>query len=150
MATWTKITLAVTGVLALLYVTAIFLPIAPEERRPGTRLPGQLAARQDTDFSFLDGRTRVHLETRTPYLIRHSITAVAWAADGNLYIGCRACDTKFWPNNVARDNRVRVRIGDEIYRRRAQRLGDEARRHVLDVPAGEPLPDIAVFRMDPA
>ncbi|MDA0790497.1 MAG: hypothetical protein O2780_13695 [Proteobacteria bacterium] len=128
---------------------AIFLPWEPDERRPGTRLAGEMAPDGQTDFSFLKERTLVYVETRTLYLVPHSITAGAWQDNGKLYVGCSRCDGKYWSGNVRLDNHVRVKIGDLIYRLRAVRLDDEQRRRVLGVPQGEALPDRAVFRMDP-
>ena len=136
------------GLVVALYVVAIFLPIDPDERRPGTRLSGTLATDQNTDWSFIEGRTRAWLETRTPYLVPHSITVSAWADEGVLYVGCIACDTKNWPRNVARDDRVRIKVGDRIYQRRAIRITDDAeRRDVLGPRAKRP--GYALFRMDP-
>ena len=138
----------VVAVLAIvLYVIAIVLPIDPVERRPGTGLSGTLAADQDPDWAFVEGRTRAWVETHTRYLVPHSITVSAWADDGKLYVGCRECDTKVWPRNVARDDRVRIKIGDSIYERRAIRITDpDERAAVLGPAAGRP--GFAVFRMD--
>ena len=143
-----RIAAAIVAVLAALYLVAIFLTFDPVERRPGTRLSGELSTDQDTDWAFLEGRTRAWVETRTWYLVRHSITVSAWAADGILYVGCRQCDTKRWPKNVARDNRVRIKIGDAIYERRAVRITDPAQRQAVLGPR-MPGPGFAVFRMDP-
>ena len=143
-----RIALIAVGVVVILYLIAIFIPIDPDERRPGTRLGGDLAADQDTDWSFVQGRTRAWVETRTPYLVPHSITVSAWADGGTLYVGCRDCLTKTWPRYVARDNRVRVKIGDAIYQRRAIRITDDAERQAVLGPAAT-RPGYAVFRMDP-
>jgi hypothetical protein len=137
------------AVLVLVYIGAIFVPLDPAGTRPGTGVSGNLAEIQNTDWSFLSDRNQIYVETRTRYLVPHSITVNSWVADGTLYVGCRACDAKYWPTNVARDDRVRLKIGDDVYERRAIRLNDELRRKALGVPAAEPLPDMAVFRMDP-
>ena len=142
-----RIALIVVGPLVVLYLVALFLPVDPDERRPGTRLTGDLATDQDTHWSFVEDRTRAWVETRTWYLVPHSITVSAWADDGTLYVGCRDCPTKRWPKNVARDNRVRVKIGEAIYLRRAVRLDESQRQAVLNTR--EPPPGFAVFRMDP-
>ena len=143
-----RIALVVAVAVVVLYVTAIVLPVDPEERRPGTRLSGGLAVDQDTDWSFVEGRTRAWVETHTRYLVPHSITVSAWADDGELYVGCRECDTKIWPRNVARDDRVRIKIGDSIYKRRAIRITDPDERAAVLGPAAS-RPGFAVFRMDP-
>lgn len=143
-----RIAIVVAVLIVVFYVVAIVLPVDPVERRPGTRLSGDLAVDQQTDWGFLEGRTRAWIETRTRYLVPHSITVSAWADGGRLYVGCRECDTKVWPRQVARDDRVRVKIGDSIYERRAIRITDPAERaDVLGPAAGRP--GFAVFRMDP-
>ena len=143
-----RVATVVAVLIVVLYVVAIFLPVDPVERRPGTRLSGDLAVDQQTDWGFLEGRTRAWVETRTRYLVPHSITVSAWADVGKLYVGCRECDTKVWPRQVARDDRVRVKIGDSIYERRAIRITDpDERADVLGPAAGRP--GYAVFRMDP-
>ena len=138
----------VVAVLVLLYAIAIVVPIDPVERRPGTSLSGDLVVDQNTDWGFVEGRTRAWVETHTRHLVPHSITVSAWADDGKLYVGCRDCDTKVWPRNVARDNRVRVKIGDAIYKRRAIRITDPDERAAVLGPAAD-MPGLAVFRMDP-
>lgn len=143
-----RIAIVAGVVVAVLYVAAIFSPVDPVERRPGTSLSGDLAVDQDTDWSFVEGRTRAWVETHTRYLVPHSITVSAWADNGKLYVGCRECDTKTWPRNVARDDRVRIKIGESIYERRAIRVTDpDERAAVLGSAASRP--GLAVFRMDP-
>ena len=98
-----RIALVILSLLILVYLAAIFVPFDPKDRRPGTRLSGDLAEDQNPDWSFIEGRSRAYVETRTLYLIPHSITVSSWSTDGLLYVGCGACDTKYWPKNVARD-----------------------------------------------
>lgn len=143
-----RVAIVVAGLVVVLYLVAIFLPVDPAERRPGTRLSGGMADDQNTDWGFVEGRTRAWVETRTPYLVPHSITVSAWEDAGQLYVGCRECDTKVWPRRVERDDRVRVKIGDSIYDRRAIRITDpDERADILGPAAGRP--GFAVFRMDP-
>ena len=143
-----RVVLILGGVVVALYVALIYVPIDPDERRPGTRLSGDLAPVLDTDWSFLQGRTQAWLETRTWYLIPHSITVSAWAVGGTLYVGCSRCDTKTWPKHVARDNRVRLKIGDEIHLRRAAQITDPAGIQAA-MGGREIVPGFALFRMDP-
>ena len=139
------------GLLLVLYVAAIFVAFEPEERRPGTHLGGDLAEVQDTDWSFLRGRNQIFVETRTWYLIPHSVTTTSWVVDETLYVPCGGCESKRWPKNVQRDPRVRLKINDELYERTAVLITDATeRRRILRTPAGESLPEgVAVYRMDP-
>lgn len=68
-----RVALIVLAVVIVSYVGLIYLPFDPDERRPGTRLSGDAAAVQDADFLFPRGM-RAWVETRTWYLIRHSVT----------------------------------------------------------------------------
>ena len=141
----------VIGLLVATYVAAIFVPFEPVERRPGTRLAGDLADVQDTDWSFVQGRNQIFVETRTWYLIPHSITTTSWVVDEEFYVPCGNCDSKRWPKNVRADPRVRLKIDDKIYERTAIRITDaEERARLLKMPGGQPLPaGVAIYRMDP-
>ena len=115
------------GVLIVALLVLLSAPIDPMGRIAGTRLGGPLAADQDptwTDY----GRRQIAVETRTSYGIRHSVTTTSWVADGNLYVPCARCDGKRWPANVARDNRVRLKIDGQIYKRHAIRITDPPER----------------------
>lgn len=147
-----RVLLILVAVVIALYIAVINIPIDPVERRPGTRLSGDLARldpAQDAHWSFVQGRTQAWVETRTWYLIPHSITVSAWAEDdGALYVGCIRCDTKTWPKHVARDDRVRLKIGDAIYPCRAVRIADAAERRAIMGDRGV-VPGYALFRMEP-
>lgn len=142
-----KAALAILGVLVLVYIAAIFVTNDPDEQKPGTRLSGNLAEDQNPDWSFLDGRTKAYIETRSLYLIPHSITVSSWSENGQLYVGCRACDTKYWPKNVVGDPNIRIKIDGKIYKRRAVRLSDEERDAIIK--SDKPMPGMGLFRIDP-
>ena len=133
------------------YVAALFVPFEPQERRPGTRLGGHLAAEQDTDWSFrTPGRMQIFVETATWYGIPHSVTTTSWIVDGDLYVPCNECATKRWPKNVAGNPNVRLRVGDEVYKRRAVKVEqDEERRRVFAALTDRPMPSHRwLFRME--
>ncbi len=142
-----KIVLIFIALLITLYVAAILVPFEPDARRPGTRLGGDLAEVQDTDWSFLQGRNQIFVETRTWYLIPHSVTTTSWVVDGSFYVPCGSCDSKRWPINVQKDPLVRLKVNNQIYERKAIRITDAAQRRRL--LGGSPLPEgVAVYRMD--
>ena len=143
--------LIVVAVLVAVYLVALVAPYEPDERRPGTRLGGPLAAEQDTDWSFREpGRMQIFVETATWYGIPHSVTTTSWIVDGDLYVPCNACATKRWPKNVARNADVRLKVGGEIYERRAVRITDDAERQRVfgALGAGADRPGRWVFRME--
>jgi hypothetical protein len=142
-----KFIIAIPVFLFTAYVAALVIPYDPDEQRAGTRLSGDFAENQDPDWADWQDRRKLYLQTRTLYLIPHSITVVGWIRNGGLYVGCGHCATKYWPKNVEQDNSVILRIDGELYRRLAFKLSDEERRVAMDLDESEPLPDVAVFRM---
>ncbi len=143
--------LIAVGFLLILYAAAIFVPFEPEGRRPGTRVNGEVAEVQDTDWSFLRGRNLIFVETRTWYLVPHSVTTTSWVVDETLYVPCARCESKRWPKNVQRDPRVRLKISDQLYERRAILITDaaERRRKVLPCTAWILDPDRYARRRSP-
>ena len=145
-----KIVISVVAVLVLMYATAAAIPLNPEEQRPGTRLSGDIVDEANPDWSFLEPRTKIHIQTNTWYLIPHSVTTMSFVADNQLYVPCGWCEKKRWPKNVAADPRVTVKVANKLYKRVAVIIPEESeRRRVLDIPEGEPTPNFALYRMDP-
>ena len=143
--------------------------IEPHERRPGLWLGGDVVEAPVSDWSFSDAHPQIFVETRTGYLLPHSVTTVCAAAGDRLWVpsvyfgGGSFPESRFWNRNVARDPRVRLKIGEEIYPRRAALVTDPAERNealaafaakypfwsdLLARPEAE-RPPIAILRMDP-
>lgn len=136
--------------LAALYLLARFVPVEPVDRRPGLGLVGPVADARLTDWSFLQGLVEIEVETRTPIGIPHSVTTVLWRAGDELYIPCKACDTKRWPKNVALDPEVRIRVRGIVYPMRMDRITDAAERdRLLGASFPQVTPDVAVFHVSP-
>src|SRR5579862_794470 len=97
--------------------------------RPGLWLKGELVTTPVTDWSFVDrvehpGRSlnTVLVETRTRYFIPHSVRTEPLVRNGQLYLHSHQDrmdvpfpNDKAWTSNVARDPRVRIKIGDKLY-----------------------------------
>src|SRR3984885_14826492 len=97
--------------------------------RPGLWLKGELVTTPVTDWSFVNdvphpGRSlnTVLVETRTPYFIPHSVRTIPSVRNGQLFIRSHQDrmdfqfpNDKSWTSNVARDPRVRIKIGDKLY-----------------------------------
>jgi hypothetical protein len=136
------------GILLACYAVAIFLPIDPEEDRPGTRLSGAVAEHPE-DWSFIKDSKLVTVQTSTWYLIPHSVTVTSWVAEGKYYLGCGRCATKVWPTHVARNPDVVVKIDGKLYEGRAFLATGAERRAALGVPLGDEIPDGAeAYRVD--
>src|ERR1700675_2459089 len=113
--------------------------------RPGLWLKGEVVTTPVTDWLFVDkvehsGRSlnTVLVETRTPYFIPHSVRTVPFPRDGQLYIRSHQhrMDLQFphdksWTSNVARDPRVRIKIGDRLYEATMVLVADRAQAIAL-------------------
>jgi hypothetical protein len=97
----------------------------PQDRRPGMRLPGELAA-TPSDWSFTNEHREIAIEVRTPYFLPHSVTIVCSELDGNLYVGARDPESKRWPGWVDGDPEVRLGIADRVYEVRLAPIEDAA------------------------
>lgn len=144
-----KLLFVVVGVVVLAYIALLVVPIDPVERRAGTRLSGELAADQAPDWSGY-GRKQILVQTNTWYLVPHAVTTTSWVDNGHFYVPCARCAGKRWPENVARDDRVRLKIDGMLYERRAVRITDaEERARILGTVGREDTGGVALFRMDP-
>ena len=113
--------------------------------RPGLWLKGEVVTTPVTDWSFVDkvehpGRSlnTVLVETRTPYFIPHSVRTVPFVRNGQLYMRSHQdrMDVKFpndksWTSNIARDPRVRIKIGDKLYEATMVLIADRAQAIAL-------------------
>jgi len=113
--------------------------------RPGLWLKGEVVTTPVTDWTFVDkvehpGRSinTVLVETRTPYFIPHSVRTMPFVRNGVLYIRSHQdrMDVQFphdksWTANVARDPRVRIKIGDKLYEATMVLVADRAQAIAL-------------------
>lgn len=107
-------------IVLLLWGLAYAVGVEPVDRRPGTRLAGDVVA-MPTDWSFTDSVMEVHLETYPWYGIPFSVTTVL-ARDGDalfvpsLYDGVMEFPgSKFWNKVVVGNSDVRLRVGDQLF-----------------------------------
>jgi len=135
----TLLTLRVTG-LEPQYLDLAELRAHGRIARPGLWLKGEVVTTPVTDWSFVEkvehpGQTlnTVLVETRTPYFIAHSVRTVPFPRNGQLYIrshqhrmDLQFPNDKAWTSNVARDPRVRIKIGDKLYEATMVLIADRA------------------------
>ncbi len=148
-------TLLATIPLALLLALPACGPIGPV---PGGRLSGEVVLDPVDDWSFSDAHPLIQVESR-PWF-PHSVTTICFTHEGVLYVPAGNPRGKNWPHFVLDDPRVRLKIGDKIYRGRARRVSGEevsdamlasARAKYEQMPASrEDLPEIWLFRIDSA
>ena len=97
--------------------------IEPSDRRPGTRLSGELAE-LPSDWSFTDAEPEIAVEVHGFLGLPHSVTIWCATLDGALFIGARAPETKRWPAWADADPDVRLKIDGKLYEVRLAPLGD--------------------------
>ena len=113
--------------------------------RPGLWLKGEVVRMPVTDWSFVQtvahpGRdlNTVLVETRTRYFVPHSVRTVPFPRNGQLYLrshqhrmDLQFPNDKAWTANVARDPRVRIKIGDKLYEATLVLITDRAQATAL-------------------
>ena len=120
-----KTLLKVIGVivigLALLLALLSITGFGPHGNTPGLWLKGNLVTTPVADWLFTDKIETVNVQTRTWYLLPHSVTTYCVALNGQLYLdsfypaGVEYPHGRSWNENVARDPHVRLKIGNNLY-----------------------------------
>jgi hypothetical protein len=114
---------------------------APSDLRPGLWLTGERVTEPVTDWSFTEDHQEIFVQTRTPYLIPHSVTTYCASYEGDLYLfsayyqGGVFPNERGWNRNVMRDPRVRLKIGDRLYDQTVMHVTDAATRAAVHANA---------------
>ena len=123
----------VIGLVLLLVVLSI-TGFGPHGNTPGLWLKGDLVTTPVTDWSFTDKIETANVQTRTWYLIPHSVTTYCASYNGQLYLtsiyraGLTYPHGRSWNEDVARDPHVRIKLGDQLYDRTVTLVTDPAER----------------------
>lgn len=106
----------------------------PHDRTPGLWLTGNLVTTPVADWSFTDKIPTVKLQTRSWYLLPHSVTIDCVSYNGQLYLSSvyPMGTSRSWVDNALRDPRARIKIGNDVYDRTLSPVTDPAEQeHVL-------------------
>jgi hypothetical protein len=120
--------------LVLLLVVLSTTGFGPHGNTPGLWLKGDLVTTPVADWSFTDKIETVNVQTRTWYLLPHSVTTYCVDYNGQLYLtsvyraGLTYPHGRSWNEDVARDPHVRIKIGDQLYDRTLAYVTDPAER----------------------
>ena len=117
--------------LVLVLVVLRITGLNPHERIPGLWLTGELVTTPVTDWSFVDQYQTDALQTRTWYLLPHSVTTNFVVHNGQVYLTSVFVPGTFpqdkrWTSNVARDPHVRLKFGNQLYDRILSHVTDPA------------------------
>ena len=143
----------------------------------GFRLTGDAVTTPVSDWSFTDAVPTVQIETRTWYLIPHSVRTYIARNGAQLYLFSeyfapepgqpdlrdRFPEARFWNRMVVRDARIRLKIGNRLFQMRAYPLTDPSEMAVAgqaflskyaDVRKQQELPEsrrpkLYFFRLEP-
>lgn len=127
MKTLLKIVAGIVICLALVLVVLRITGFGPRNRTPGLWIKGHLVTTPVTDWSFTDKYPTIELQTRTWYLLPHSVTIDCIAYNGQLYLVSAYPSTAahhVWNDYVMRDPHVRLKIGDQLYDRTVSLVTD--------------------------
>lgn len=105
---------------ALVASLGLIMGLGPFERMPGGRILGPEISTPVAHWRFVSAARQCALEVRPSY--PHSVTVNCWHLDGQLYIGCMACEGKTWSRYVQEVPMARVKILDAIYPVAMQRV----------------------------
>lgn len=124
-------------------------PVGP---LPGRALSGE-EAKPPESWQALNDVEVVQLETVGPY----SVNIWGVALDDDYYVASADGLKTRWAQQIAKDDKVRLRIGDKIYPLRAVVVGEAEQDRVAaayarkydDMDSAEDFPDVVVFRLEP-
>ncbi len=123
--------------LVLGLITLRVIGFEPRDRSPGFWLKGELVTTPVTDWSFTDQFEEINVETRTWYFIPHSVTTYCAIYNDQLYLfsayyqGGEFPLGRFWNQNVLRDPRVRLKIGNQLFDRTVSVVTDPTEREAV-------------------
>jgi hypothetical protein len=116
----------------LLLIVLSITGFEPHGLHPGLWLKGEVVTAPVTDWSFMNKVRTIKIQTRTWYLIPHSVTIGCIPYNGQLYLdsiygeGGNYPRGRRWNNNVARDPHVRLKVGNKLYDCILARVNDPA------------------------
>lgn len=121
------------GVTALLIVTAgavaVWTTTCPCDRTPGFVLLGDLQETPVTDWRFVNDVPLCQIQIYAGF-IPHAVNLNCMATpEGELFLSCSVCSTKYWASQVGQDEPGRLRLNGRVYPVVLNRVQDEA---VLD------------------
>jgi hypothetical protein len=102
---------------------------------PGLWLKGNLVTTPVSDWSFTDKVPTIKVQTRTWYMLPHSVPITCTAYNGQLYLTSTYPKAdqypkggRSWNSNVARDPHVRLKIGNQLFDRTLSVVTDPAEK----------------------
>lgn len=113
-------------VLLLIVGVAVWTTTCPCDRTPGFMLLGDVQEAPVADWSFVNDVPLCQIQVYAG-IIPHAINLNCMATpEGELFLSCSVCDTKYWPSMVGENESGRLRLNDRVYPVVVNRIQDEA------------------------
>ena len=118
-------------------ITLRMVGFEPRDRSAGFWVKGELVTTPVTDWSFSELVEEIYVETRTWYFVPHSVNTYCATYNGELYLfsayyqGGEFPYGRLWNQNVLRDPRVRLKIGDQLFDRTVSFVTDAAEKEAV-------------------
>ena len=108
------------GLAALIIVLAggvgVWTTTCPCNRTPGFMLLGDMQTTPLTDWRFVNDVPLCQIQVYAG-IVPHAVNLNCMATpDGQLYLSCSACETKFWGRHVEENAHGRLRVNGRVYR----------------------------------
>ena len=125
----------IAGIVAALIVLLVIFRLTglpPHDGSPGLWLSGPVVAQPVADWSFTDQYPVIQVQTHWALGLPHSVNIYCVSVNGQLYLGSTRPagegypGHRIWDQSVARDPRVRLRIGGNLYDRVLVHVTDPA------------------------
>lgn len=118
------------GVAALILIVAggvgVWTTTCPCNRTPGFMLLGDMQTTPVTDWRFVNDIPLCQIQMYAG-IMPHAVNLNCMATpDGQLYLSCSACETKFWGRHVEDNERGRLRVNGKVYRVVFSKVADPA------------------------
>ena len=118
------------GVAALILIVAggvgVWTTTCPCNRTPGFMLLGDMQTTPVTDWRFVNDIPLCQIQMYAG-IMPHAVNLNCMATpDGQLYLSCSACETKFWGRHVEDNERGRLRVNGKFYRVVFSKVADPA------------------------
>jgi hypothetical protein len=124
----------VGGIVVCVMLALVILSVTgldPKVRRAGLWLRGDVQS-FPADWTFADKNQTIMIETHPWYIIPHSVNIFFITDNGNLFLHADFDPGGTWPNGkswtaaVARDPRVRLKLGNQVFDCKAYLVTDKA------------------------
>jgi hypothetical protein len=108
------------GLAALIIVlvggVGVWTTTCPCNRTPGFMLLGDMQTTPLTDWRFVNDVPLCQIQVYAG-IMPHAVNLNCMATpDGQLYLSCSACETKFWGRHVEENAQGRLRVNGRVYR----------------------------------